>query len=169
MYPLSASCNWGGRGRQSIEAESCGLNPRGLVRPFRCDQHRDGRFASRTSIVQGCDIGTSQAVADPKAALNAGIVDLDKAPRDAAGLVEYSFDFQILKPVEIGKDNGTLLYVKEWMEPGTGAFGRLTYPAATLDQSKATLTYREHQDDPRQPLPASQWSYCREGEGLLRG
>jgi len=37
------------------EAESRGLNPLGLVRPSWCYKHRDGRFASRTSIVRGCD------------------------------------------------------------------------------------------------------------------
>ena len=41
-------------------------------------------------------IGKAHALADPKAAQNAGIVDIDKAPRNAAGLIEYSFDVQIL-------------------------------------------------------------------------
>src|SRR5688572_6195822 len=44
-------------------------------------------------------IGRARAVIDPQAALNAQIVDLDKAPRNAAGLVEYTFDVHILKPV----------------------------------------------------------------------
>ncbi|MBV8534282.1 MAG: hypothetical protein JO128_01745, partial [Alphaproteobacteria bacterium] len=47
---------------------------------------------------------------DPKAPLNAGIVDLDKAPRNAKGLVEYSSDFYILKPVNLASGNGALLY-----------------------------------------------------------
>ena len=36
-------------------------------------------------------IGRAQALANPIAAENAGIVDLDKAPQNAAGLIEYSF------------------------------------------------------------------------------
>ena len=55
-------------------------------------------------------IGKAHALADPKAAQNAGIVDIDKAPRNAAGLIEYSFDVQILKPVDLSKGNGVLLY-----------------------------------------------------------
>ena len=72
---------------------------------------------------------------------------------------------QLWADLPIASTNGqpmTGTAMEEWMEPGTGAFGRLSYPAATLDQSKATLTYREHQDDPRQPLAASQWSYVNE-------
>src|SRR5258708_4632204 len=46
----------------------------------------------------------------PAHALNAGIVDLDKAPRNASGKVEYSSDFEILKPVDLAKGNGALLY-----------------------------------------------------------
>jgi hypothetical protein len=178
-------------------------------------------------------IGKARAFADPKSPQNAGIVDIDKTPRNAAGLIEYSFDVQILKPVDLNKSNGVLLYevsnrgrgqlyaaydegglgydagnsgngflmnngyvyvlsgwssgtsgtanppqvwaalptamnngqaitgtsMEEWMEPSSGGFGKLSYPAATLDQNKARLTYREHQDDPRQMIPASEWSY----------
>jgi Alpha/beta hydrolase domain len=47
---------------------------------------------------------------DPKDPANAGIVDLDKAPKNAAGRVEYAADFDILKPVDMAKGNGTLFY-----------------------------------------------------------
>src|ERR1700688_1037201 len=43
---------------------------------------------------------------DPKSPLNAAIVALDKAPRNAHGMVEYSADFYILKPVDVTKGNG---------------------------------------------------------------
>src|SRR5439155_22666909 len=39
---------------------------------------------------------------------------------------------------------------------------KLSYPAATLDQTKAKLTYREHQDDSRKPIPSSQWTYVND-------
>ena len=178
-------------------------------------------------------IGTATAVEDPNAALNAGVVDLDKAPRNGTGLVEYTFEVQILKPADMRNANGVLVYevnnrgrnivfgyfhgagigyeadhagngflmnqgytyvssgwmhgtpgagdlrpvlaylpqatadgsaitgmsMEEWIDPASGAFGRLTYPAATLDQTRATLTHRQRQDDPRQPLPVSAWSY----------
>ncbi|GAA4738519.1 alpha/beta hydrolase domain-containing protein [Modestobacter marinus] len=47
---------------------------------------------------------------DPDAPANAGIVDLDKAPVNDDGMVEYSVDIEIHKPVDADKGNGTLLY-----------------------------------------------------------
>jgi hypothetical protein len=47
---------------------------------------------------------------DPGAAENIGIVNLDKAPRNAAGRVAYSTDFYILKPVDPAKSNHKLFY-----------------------------------------------------------
>ncbi|MEQ8817599.1 MAG: alpha/beta hydrolase domain-containing protein [Thalassobaculum sp.] len=38
------------------------------------------------------------------------IVDLDKAPRDGDGLVEYSADFCLLKPVEAARGNGRVFF-----------------------------------------------------------
>ena len=38
----------------------------------------------------------------------------------------------------------------------------LTYPAATLDKSKATLTIRARLDDPPVPVPSSGWGYVDE-------
>jgi Alpha/beta hydrolase domain len=55
-------------------------------------------------------VGRFHGELDPAAPLNAGIVDLDKAPRNATGMVEYSSDFYILRPVDLGKGNGALLY-----------------------------------------------------------
>jgi len=55
-------------------------------------------------------IGRFHGELDPKSQLNAVIVDLDKAPRNARGMVEYSADFYILKPVDLGKGNGALFY-----------------------------------------------------------
>src|SRR5438132_8927644 len=72
---------------------------------------------------------------------------------------------QISANLPIATNNGEPITgpsMEEWMEPASGGFGRLSYPAATLDQAKAKLTYREHQDDPRQTLPASQWSYVND-------
>ena len=178
-------------------------------------------------------LGTATAVADPGAPRDAGIADLENAPRNADGLVEYTFEVDILKPVDIARGNGVLVYevnnrgrnivfgyfheagrgyaagnagsaflmnqgytyvssgwlhgapgagdprpvlatfplatddgrtitgasMEEWQNPDSPAFGRLTYPAATLDESAATLTHRQLQDDPRQAVPADAWHY----------
>jgi hypothetical protein len=180
-------------------------------------------------------IGQARAVIDPRHPLNQIIADLDKAPRNASGLVEYSFDVQILKPVDLAKGNGVLTYevnnrggrlvYSYFNEAGTGfeesnignAFimnhghtfvwsgwqgdltptaanppiltarlpvatdngqpivgrvreewirdtakapvRRLTYPAATLDQTQATLSVRVNEGDPRRVVSTSEWSF----------
>ena len=178
-------------------------------------------------------LGTATAVADPGAPREPRIVDIENAPRNGDGLVEYTFEVDILKPVDITRGNGVLVYevnnrgrnivfgyfheagrgyaagnagsaflmdqgytyvssgwlhgasgagdprpvlaafplatddgrtitgvsMEEWQDPDSAAFGRLTYPAATLDASAATLTHRQLQDDPRQTVPADGWRY----------
>ena len=47
---------------------------------------------------------------DPKHPLNAIITDVEHAPRNARGLVEYSATFTILKPVDMSKGTGVLVY-----------------------------------------------------------
>ena len=47
---------------------------------------------------------------DPKNPANRKIVDLDLAPRNAKGLVEFEADLVILAPVDLAKGNGALLY-----------------------------------------------------------
>jgi hypothetical protein len=47
---------------------------------------------------------------DPTHCLNAGIVDLDRAARNPHGNVEYQSDFRILKPVDLDRGCGCLLY-----------------------------------------------------------
>src|SRR5438105_2157557 len=47
---------------------------------------------------------------DPSLAANRAIVDLQRAPRNARGRVEYAADFDILQPAEAAKGNGTLFY-----------------------------------------------------------
>jgi alpha/beta hydrolase family protein len=179
--------------------------------------------------------------ADPK---NAVIVDLSLAPRNAGGKVEYSFDFYMLKPIDLSKGNHKMLYeppnrggktisalnrgvggndpgsvtnattlANSFLMPqgysisfsgwdlaaGTnsanfnttitlpiaknpdgssitgpsfeyivspGSAYALTYPAATLDQSKATLTHRVHLDDVPVPVPASGWAYNADGTSI---
>jgi Alpha/beta hydrolase domain len=47
---------------------------------------------------------------DPKNRLNKVIVNLDKAPRNRRGRVEYWSDFCILKPVDMARGNGKIFY-----------------------------------------------------------
>jgi hypothetical protein len=54
--------------------------------------------------------GTAFCELDPAHPLNAGIVNLDKAPRNARGNVEYQSEFRIQKPVDVARGNGWLVY-----------------------------------------------------------
>ena len=47
---------------------------------------------------------------DPKHPLNAIITDIEFAPRNARGMVEYSATFTILKPTDMSKASGVLVY-----------------------------------------------------------
>ena len=54
--------------------------------------------------------GTAYGEVDPRDPLNAVIQDVQLAPRNARGMVEYSMGISILKPVDLTKGNRTLLY-----------------------------------------------------------
>jgi hypothetical protein len=189
-------------------------------------------------------VGRAFGELDPKDPKNAVIVDLQLAPRNAGGKVEYSFDFYILKPIDLSKGNHKMLYEPPnrgrktivalnrgvgGNDPGSiadavllgnsflmpqgysisfsgwdasaetngsdlsttitlpvarnrdgssitgpsyeyivnaGASYALTYPAATLDRSKATLTHRVHLNDSPQVIPASGWKYNADGTSI---
>jgi len=189
-------------------------------------------------------VGKAFGELDPKDPKNAVIVDLQLAPRNARGKVEYSFDFYILKPMDLSKGNHRMLYEPPnrgrktinalnrgvgGNDPGSvtdasllgnsflmpqgysisfsgwdfsaetngsdlsttitlpiaknpdgssitgpsfeyivnaGASYALTYPAATLDRSKATLTHRVHLNDAPQVIPESGWQYDAKGTAI---
>src|SRR5438105_4746949 len=54
--------------------------------------------------------GVARGVLDPAAPGNAGIVDLEKAPRNAEGLVDYATDFDLLRPKDPLHGSGILVY-----------------------------------------------------------
>src|SRR3989441_9607697 len=187
-------------------------------------------------------VGVAFGEVDPTNPQDALITDIALAPRNARGNVEYSFDFYILKPIDLSRGNHKVMYEppnrggKTWgnfgrmpggndpgsvtdptvlanaflmprgytmvwsgwdqaagtstsglnttstlpiaknadgstitgpayeyiVTSGTAAF-TLSYPAATLDKSKATLTHRVHLDDVPAVIPATGWTYDASG------
>src|SRR5262245_49743912 len=179
--------------------------------------------------------GTAFGELDPNDPRNAVITDLQFAPRNARGNIEYSMDFYILKPIDLAKSNHKLFmevnnrggklfgslnlssggnnpttaahaggaflmnqgYTLAWhgWHPSAAAGGdnltitlpvaknadgasitgpsyeyivfdnattvtsALTYPAASLDKSKAELTVRDHLNDTPVVIPDSGWEY----------
>lgn len=54
--------------------------------------------------------GVFKGELDPADPRNQAIVNIDKAPRNAAGRVEYEADFYLLRPVDAAKAGGKMLY-----------------------------------------------------------
>src|SRR5215831_17419218 len=75
---------------------------------------------SRTDILSGKSFGSTGAyekiagkiyfAVDPRSSVNRIIADIDKAPKNAAGRVEFSSDFYMIKPKDLSRGNGTVLY-----------------------------------------------------------
>ena len=55
-------------------------------------------------------VGVAYGEVDLDHPLNAGIVNLDRAPRNAQGMVEYNIDVHIFKPIDMKRGNGTIFY-----------------------------------------------------------
>src|SRR5580692_10446856 len=74
------------------------------IAPF-ADGHEFGAAGAYVRIK-----GVARGLLDPAAPANAGIVDLDKAPRNEKGLVEYAADYDTLRPKDPLNGNSILVY-----------------------------------------------------------
>ena len=88
--------------------------------------------------------GTAHYAVDPLHPANAGIVDLDIAPRDSDGKVRFASDFTLLKPLRMENGNGSLLYdvVNRGRKTVMARFnnsGRPTMPSDPLDPGDGFL------------------------------
>ena len=101
---------------------------------------------SRSDIVGGQAFGTAGPyekivgkiffAVDPALPANRIVADLDKAPRNAAGKVEFSSDFFLLKPKRIERGNGAVLYEVS-NRGGKGMLGFFNHGTGRLDPSTA--------------------------------
>src|SRR5437867_5644133 len=73
---------------------------------------------------------------DPAAAANRIVTDLDKAPRNARGKVEFSSDFFLIKPKQMERGNGALLYEVS-NRGGKGMLGFFNHAAGSLYPSSS--------------------------------
>src|SRR5512141_1774337 len=69
---------------------------------------------TRVDVTETTDLAGYERIAgkvyfavDPKLPANRSIADIDLAPRNAAGLVEFSADLLVLRPTDPAKSNGT--------------------------------------------------------------
>src|ERR671931_2743213 len=73
---------------------------------------------------------------DPTLPANTIITDIDKAPPNAAGRVEFSSDFFLIKPKRIERGNGAVLYEVS-NRGGKGMLGFFNHAAGSLDPATA--------------------------------
>ena len=79
-------------------------------------------------------VGTIYFAVDPTNPANRIITDIDLAPRDAAGQVQFHADFFMLKPTDMSRGNGTVFY--EVSNRGRkGMLGQFNRAAGSLDPS----------------------------------
>jgi Alpha/beta hydrolase domain len=185
-------------------------------------------------------VGRAYGEIDPNDPRSVVITDIALAPRNARGMVEYSTDIYIFKPVDLTRGNhrsffelnnrgnitlfgqindaatggndpttaadagigflmrqGYTIVESGWdatvaagggrltiavpvatqadgssivgpaleelvVDNSTTFTGTLTYPAATLDKSRANLTVRVHYEDPTENVPAASWEYVND-------
>jgi hypothetical protein len=77
-------------------------------------EHREspayqGRFFGETGQYERLT-GHAYGELDPKNPLNAIITDIQFAPRNAHGMVDYVASFSLAKPMDLGKTSGVLIY-----------------------------------------------------------
>jgi len=97
---------------------------------------------SRGDLVGGQPFGAAGAyeklsgkiffAVDPSLPANRIVTDLDKAPRNAAGKVEFSADFYLIKPKTIARGNGAVLYEVS-NRGGKGMLGFFNHASGSLD------------------------------------
>lgn len=80
-------------------------------------------------------VGKIHCAVKPDDPHNRGIVDLDLAPRNAAGEVEYSADFYVLQPKNPKRGNGSMI-VEIPNRGGKGILSIVNRTAGTLDPEK---------------------------------
>ncbi len=74
---------------------------------------------------------------DPQNSVNRIITDIEYAPTNAAGLVEFSADFYLLKPKDIETGNGAVFFEVS-NRGGKGALGRFNRAVGSLDPVSAS-------------------------------
>ena len=101
---------------------------------------------SRSDLLAGQAFGAAGAyekiagkiffAVDPALPANRIVTDLDKAPRNAAGKVEFSSDFFLIKPKQIERGNGAVLYEVS-NRGGKGMLGFFNHASGSVDPGTA--------------------------------
>jgi hypothetical protein len=112
--------------------------------------------------------GYAVGTVDPADRRNAGIVNIDNAPRNADGLVQYRVDICLLRPVDPAKANGWLFY--EVLNRGSKrAICRVNTAPATNESSEASDAGNGFLMEQGFTIVWSGWQHdLKEGNGRMR-
>ncbi len=112
--------------------------------------------------------GYAVGTVDPEDRRNAEIVNIDNAPRNADGLVEYRVDICLLRPVDAAKANGWLFY--EVLNRGSKrAICRVNTAPATNGSSEASEAGNGFLMEQGFTILWSGWQHdMKEGAGRMR-
>jgi len=120
------------------------------------------------SLNRGAGINDPGSVTDPRELANTfllprGYTMVWSGWDASAGTDDANYNTTITLPVAKNPDGTPITGpAYEYIVTGGDTY-ELNYPAATLDQSKATLTHRVHLDDVPQVVPAAKWAYDADG------
>jgi len=90
--------------------------------------------------------GTMKGELDPGDARNKGIRNIERAPRNARGRVEYEVDFDLLRPADAARGNRKILFevtnrgrkfVTYWLMDGSAALANANNPLTPADAGNA--------------------------------
>src|SRR5206468_2335776 len=103
---------------------------------------------------------------------------IDKAPRNSAGKVEFSADFYLLKPKDIARGNGAVLFEVS-NRGGKGTLGFFNHGAGGADPRDPTTAAQMGDgflmrqgfsllwvDGPRRTVARDQWAFTQGGTGV---
>lgn len=125
------------------------------------DIEKTERFAPGTSFGSAGEYvrvtGKARGELDPANPVNRVIVNLDKAPRNARGMVEYETDLYILRPADAARGNGKILY--EVNNRGRKLIGPYMMDTGDVDQASA--------NHPTAPAHVGNALFLRQGYTLV--
>jgi hypothetical protein len=117
----------------------------------RTEPFAEGKpFGTRGAYIK--IVGVAKGELDPRDPRNRVIANLDKAPRNARGMVEYEVDFYIMRPADMTKGNGRILYevnnrgrkfLGPWLHDARQTSPGAINEPATLEHAGNGLAFRE--------------------------
>ena len=117
-FPALIRQNQGWKHEGIVRAHSLRLRSCGTFRERRCGPHHENRDHQDRARLRAFGnvgayerlLGRASGELNPADPANTIVQDLSLAPRNARGMVDYTTDFEVLKPVDMARGNRILFY-----------------------------------------------------------